>query len=309
MKKIIVRNKLYVFMIGLFIVFGLLSIIPLKDYAANQKSLLNYYNDTINECKEKVDADMTEQEQEICRFYLEKIDSTEYNMTAYYGYDFTSNFYSNYISELLILLVIILGSTYFITKYLRNRMIINDINRKSYKKILKKLFLSSWKYALLLPIMLLIAFIFTYIITGNGTNGYSYLENTIFENNVLFYFLVIFVQAFVLTLIHTNVVLIVSRKEHNYILSVIKSYVCIIGILMLVETINTNVIYGIFHSEKFINFNILNIYDLCFSDEVISYIVCTLTALFISFIVVFLIYRNKEKLIIDSEKNDNKNEE
>lgn len=309
MKKIIVRNKLYVFMIGLFIVFGLLSIIPLKDYAANQKSLLNYYNDTINECKEKVDADMTEQEYTNCRFYLEVINPTEYNMTAYYGYDFTSNFYSNYISELLILLVIILGSTYFITKYLRNRMIINDINRKSYKKILKKLFLSSWKYALLLPIMLLIAFIFTYIITGNGTNGYSYLENTIFENNVLFYFLVIFVQAFVLTLIHTNVVLIVSRKEHNYILSVIKSYVCIIGILMLVETINTNVIYGIFHSEKFINFNILNIYDLCFSDEVISYIVCTLTALFISFIVVFLIYRNKEKLIIDSEKNDNKNEE
>lgn len=310
MKDLIIRNKLYIFMIGLFIIFGFLSIIPLKRYEANQEHLLNYTKSVVNDCKNKKEEDMTQLEIEYCDYYIRSFNEDEFNMTALNGYDmFVFDFYRSYINELIIVLIIIIGSTYFITKYMRNRIIMNNINRKNYKSILKKIFFSSWRYSLLVPMMLIIIFILTYIITGNGDNGYPYLQNTMFENNILFYFIIVLIQSFILSLIHTNISLIISRKEHNHIISIIKSFVCIIGISLLVEIINNNIIYGLFNVSIGIDFNILNMYNI-FDEENVSYnMMWNMIFLIISSIILFISYRNKEKLIIDSEKNDNKNEE
>lgn len=310
MRDLIFRNKFYIIMISLFIIFGFLSIIPLKRYEENQADLFGDYERVINLCKSTPIEDMSEFELENCNFYLEVINSTEFNMTASNAYDmFVFDFYRNYINEFIVILIIVVCSTYFVTKYLRNRTIINNINRENYKSIKKKLFISSWRYSLLVPIMLIIVFILTFIMTGNGDNGYPYLENTIFENNILLYFFFIVIQSFILTFIHTNITLIISRKEHNYILSVIKSFVCIVGISLFVEIVNTNIIFGLFNASRGIDFNIFEMYDLFDKDDVVYNLMWNLIMLAISFVILFISYKNKEKLIIDSEKNDNKNEE
>lgn len=309
MKKFIVKNKLYVFMFILFIIFGLASIIPLKRYEVIQEHLLYDYNNMVNECKNKKNEDMSEKELEICNFYLEVMKPEELNMTVYNGYNmFVSDFYGEYLSEFIIALIIIIGSTYYVTKYLRNRIIINSIFRESYKNIVKKLFFSSWKYACMFPMMLLIVFILTYILTGNGSNGYAYMEDTIFENNVLLYFIFIFIQSFILTLLYTNISLIVSRKEHNYILAVIKTLVCIIGLQLLFETLN-NRIYMLFNGSLNFSLNIMNMYSIFNDENAVYNMICMIVLLAISFVILFISYKKPEKLIIDSEKNDNKSEE
>lgn len=310
MKKIIVNNKLYVFMIGLFIIFGFLSIIPLKGYEKNQNHMLNYYNSVINDCKNKKSEDMTPEETKNCNYYIETFNENEFNMTAFYGYEnYVLDFYRTYFGEFITILIVIICSTYYISKFLRNRVIINHNNRRSYQKTIKNLFFSSWRYALLVPLILIVMFILTYIVTGSGNDGYSYLENTMFENNVMFYFIMVLIQSIILTLIHINITLIVSRKEHNYIISIIKSFICVIGISLFIDIINNNLIYGLLKLSKGIDFNILAIYNL-FNVENFSYtMMWNIIFLIVSFAILFISYKNKEKLIIDSEKNDNKNEE
>lgn len=310
MKEFVARNKLYVFMIVLFAVFGFLSIIPLNKYKSTKEYVVNYYNDLSLKCNNDKYENLTEQEKFDCEFSLKYFNETDYNLTAYDGYYmYVFDFFREFLNEFIIVLIIIVVNAYFVTKYLRNRIIINNINRESYKRIKKELFFSSWKYSLLVPIMLTIVFTLTMIITGNGDNGYPYLENTIFENNIMLYFFFIFIQAFILNLIYANITLIISRKEHNYIISVIKSFVCVAAISLFIEIVNNNIIFGLFKASKGIDFNILNMYDLIDETNIFYNMIWNLIMLAISFVILFVSYRNKEKLIIDSEKNDNKNEE
>ena len=57
MKEFVARNKLYVFMIVLFAVFGFLSIIPLNKYKSTKEYVVNYYNDVDSEFAKKFDVD------------------------------------------------------------------------------------------------------------------------------------------------------------------------------------------------------------------------------------------------------------
>lgn len=310
MKEFVARNKLYVFMIVLFAVFGFLSIIPLNKYKSTKEYVVNYYNDLSLKCNNNEYENLTEQEKFDCEFSLKYFNETDYNLTAYDGYYmYVFDFFREFLNEFIIVLIIIVVNAYFVTKYLRNRIIINNINRENYKSIKKKLFISSWRYSLLVPIMLIIVFILTFIMTGNGDNGYPYLENTIFENNILLYFFFIVIQSFILTLIHTNITLIISRKEHNYIISVIKSFVCVAAISLFIEIVNNNIIFGLFKASRGIDFNVFEMYNLFDTDNAVYNMMWNLIMLAISFIILFISYKNKEKLIIDSEKNDNKNEE
>ena len=209
--------------------------------------------------------------------------------------------------------IIIAGSSYYITKYLRNRIILNDITREKYKKIIKKLFFSAWKYALIVPIMLFIIYFILFLKVDNfsfseGITDTSGFVGTIFENNLIFLFFTIFLKSFILSMVYININLIISRKEHNYIFSIIKTYLFIVGLEILFETVIRIFINKLGTFEYGILFNIINIYTYPYVEKGLAQIFILFGILLISFVPLLLVYRNKEQLIIDIEKNDNKEE-
>lgn len=309
MKKII-KDKVYIFMIFLFIIFAFSTIIALNKYNNNQDLLIQDHKNIIEDCNKKNEEDFSEEKIKFCNKMIES-DLSEYDLNAYDGYEFyIVDYLRTYLNEFIIIAVVISGSAYYVTKYLRNRIILSEINRKSYKKIIKHLFFSSWKYSILIPLMLITIFcIINIFIGGSGFKiGLSELTGTIFKNNLLLYFLVVLIQSFILSLIYVNINLTISRNEHNYILSIIKSYIFVIGLEIFFEVIVSPFLYRTFKSGAGIYFNIINIYNYTNLEDGLSSLFVLIGIMLFSFVPLFLKYRDKESLIIASEKNDNREE-
>lgn len=314
MKKINIKDKVFIPMIVLFVIFGLLiSIVSCIQYKDNRKSIKEDFIQSIEKCKNLDGNELIEGEVEWCQNVLES-DLSEFDTNAYDVYDvFTVDYLRKYLNEFILIAVVVVGSSYYITKYLRNRIMLNDITRKNYKSIFKKLFISSWKYALLVPLMLIIIYFIIFLNVdrfyfSEGISDTSRFVGTIFENNLMLLFLIILFKAFILSLIYININLIVSRKEHNYILSVIKTYLFIVGIELFFEIVIDNFVGKLLSFEYGFLFNIINIYTYPYVEYDLTQVFILLGLLLISFVPLFLMYRNKEKLIIDVEKNDNKGE-
>lgn len=313
MKKKI-KDKIFILFIIIFIVFALLiSIVSSIQYENNQQILKEDYLQSIEKCDNLKKEDAIEEEFEWCQKALES-DLTEFETNAYDAYDiFTVDCLQNYLNEFVLIAIIIAGSSYYITKYLRNRIILNYITREKYKKIIKNLFFSAWKYALIVPIMLFIIYFIIFLKVDNfsfseGIADTSRFVGTIFENNLIFLFFTIFLKSFILSMVYININLIISRKEHNYIFSIIKTYLFIVGLEILFETVIRIFINKLGTFEYGILFNIINIYTYPYVEKGLAQIFILFGILLISFVPLLLVYRNKEQLIIDIEKNDNKEE-
>lgn len=313
MKKKI-KDKIFIPFIIIFIVFALLiSIVSSIHYENNQQILKEDYLQSIEKCDNLKKEDAIEEEFEWCQKALES-DLTEFETNAYDAYDiFTVDCLHTYLNEFVLIAIIIAGSSYYITKYLRNRIILNDITREKYKKIIKNLFFSAWKYALIIPIMLFIIYFIIFLKVDNfsfseGIADTSGFVGTIFENNLIFLFFTIFLKSFILSMVYININLIISRKEHNYIFSIIKTYLFIVGLEILFETVIRIFINKLGTFYYGILFNIINIYTYPYVEKGLAQIFILFGILLISFVPLLLVYRNKEQLIIDIEKNDNKEE-
>lgn len=314
MKKIKIKDRMFIVMIVLFVLFAFSTLIGVKHCIESSKVRKDLENEMIQGCEILDRSTATKEHLEICDRMLAD-DYENYKPTAYTSYySYILEYIRKYCNEFILILIILIGSVFYATKYLRNRIILNDLSREDYKHVKKKLFCSSWKYSLLVPFMLVIVFSIVILFVGsvaimeNERSGYL-LENTIFANNVLVYFGVLLLNAFILTLLYCNIGLIVARKEHNYILAVIKSYIIIIGIEIFFEVILYHIIYKLSGSSFGVYFNIITVFEYTYTEKNLLTIWILLGLLVISFVVLYLSYRNKEHLIIDCEKNDNKEED
>lgn len=302
MKKFIKNNiaVLIAFLI-LFIFSTILCIRNIKSARINEESRI----EGIEVCKEILKHDKYN---EIC---LENIDAKpkkRSTLKTYYDI-INDNVSYNSISlctvfYFLIPFLVITSSLYNISKKFKNQDIKNHLTRESYNKYIKEIFLDSYKSVFIWPMITILLFMFSYIISNgsfeiidtNSSFSYEILSNPVafMLSNLLN---TIFMSFFL-----TNIALLIVPDTRNYIVSVLESIMIYFGItltntffviLLISKILNKDV-------EKYLDFLDVYTYN---NRNLLSFNILCLSIALISGLLVYLKYKNKEKIIMKLERN------
>lgn len=302
MKKFIKNNiaVLIAFLI-LFIFSTILCIRNIKSARINEESRI----EGIEVCKEILKHDKYN---EIC---LENIDAKpkkRSTLKTYYDI-INDNVSYNSISlctvfYFLIPFLVIVSSLYNISKKFKNQDIKNHLTRESYNKYIKKILLDSYKSVFIWPMITILLFMFSYIISNgsfeiidtNSSFSYEILSNPVafMLSNLL--------NTIFMSFFWTNIALLIVPDTRNYIVSVLESIMIYFGIALTNTFFVILLISKIFHRdvEKYLDFfDVYNYYN----RELIPFNILCLSVALISGLLVYLKYKNKEKIIMKLERN------
>lgn len=302
MKKFIKNNiaVLIAFLI-LFTFSTILCIRNIKSARINEESRI----EGIEVCKEILKHDKYN---EIC---LENIDAKpkkRSTLKTYYDI-INDNVSYNSISlctvfYFLIPFLVITSSLYNISKKFKNQDIKNHLTRESYNKYIKEIFLDSYKSVFIWPMITILLFMFSYIISNgsfeiidtNSSFSYEILSNPVafMLSNLL--------NTIFMSFFWTNIALLIVPDTRNYIVSVLESIMIYFGIaltntffviLLISKILNKDV-------EKYLDFLDVYTYN---NRELIPFNILCLSIALISGLLVYLKYKNKEKIIMKLERN------
>lgn len=302
MKKFIKNNiaVLIAFLI-LFTFSTILCIRNIKSARINEESRI----EGIEVCKEILKHDKYN---EIC---LENIDAKpkkRSTLKTYYDI-INDNVSYNSISlctvfYFLIPFLVITSSLYNISKKFKNQDIKNHLTRESYNKYIKKILLDSYKSVFIWPMITILLFMFSYIISNgsfeiidtNSSFSYEILSNPVafMLSNLL--------NTIFMSFFWTNIALLIVPDTRNYIISVLESIMIYFGIaltntffviLLISKILNKDV-------EKYLDFLDVYTYN---NRNLLSFNILCLSIALISGLLVYLKYKNKEKIIMKLERN------
>lgn len=302
MKKFIKNNiaVLIAFLI-LFIFSTILCIRNIKSARINEESRI----EGIEVCKEILKHDKYN---EIC---LENIDAKPKKRSTLKTYYDIINDNVNYNSTslctvfyFLIPFLVITSSLYNISKKFKNQDIKNHLTRESYNKYIKEIFLDSYKSVFIWPMITILLFMFSYIISNgsfeiidtNSSFSYEILSNPVafMLSNLL--------NTIFMSFFWTNIALLIVPDTRNYIVSVLESIMIYFGIaltntffviLLISKILNKDV-------EKYLDFLDVYTYN---NRNLLSFNILCLSVALISGLLVYLKYKNKEKIIMKLERN------
>lgn len=302
MKKFIKNNiaVLIAFLI-LFIFSTILCIRNIKSARINEESRI----EGIEVCKEILKHDKYN---EIC---LENIDAKpkkRSTLKTYYDI-INDNVSYNSISlctvfYFLIPFLVITSSLYNISKKFKNQDIKNHLTRESYNKYIKKILLDSYKSVFIWPMITILLFIFSYIISNGSfeiidtNSSFSY---EILSKPVVF-MLSNLLNTIFMSFFWTNIALLIVPDTRNYIVSVLESIMIYFGIAL------TNTFFVILLISKILNKDVekyLDFFDVYtyYNRELVPFNILCLSIALISGLLVYLKYKNKEKIIMKLERN------
>lgn len=302
MKKFIKNNiaVLIAFLI-LFIFSTILCIRNIKSARINEESRI----EGIEVCKEILKHDKYN---EIC---LENIDAKpkkRSTLKTYYDI-INDNVSYNSISlctvfYFLIPFLVIVSSLYNISKKFKNQDIKNHLTRESYNKYIKKILLDSYKSVFIWSMITILLFMFSYIISNgsfeiidtNSSFSYEILSNPVafMLSNLL--------NTIFMSFFWTNIALLIVPDTRNYIVSVLESIMIYFGITL------TNTFFVILLISKILNkgvekyLDFLDVYTYN-NRNLLSFNILCLSIALISGLLVYLKYKNKEKIIMKLERN------
>lgn len=253
------------------------------------------------ECKSEEVFD--EERNEFCKSVMEKDYSEK---SFYYAFQEIEYFTFNRVSFLLFILIVT-PSIFFTSRYMKNKMIINEATRCDYKHSLANYFKKAYRPVFIVPLLILLSFGTAYLLTGNFNVGTKYINSipwtADFVSNPWVFITLFILNAIVLSFLYINVSLIVVRKNHNFFVTLILSFLLLYGYDIFLEIFMGGILFTvIFHSDFAVYFNVLNVANFNDTLGLIAPFVVPGISLILSFIILFFKYRNKEKLIIDCEK-------
>ena len=302
MKKFIKNNiaVLIAFLI-LFTFSTILCIRNIKSARINEESRI----EGIEVCKDILKYDKYN---EIC---LENIDVKPKKRSTLKTYYDIINDNVNYNSTslctvfyFLIPFLVITSSLYNISKKFKNQDIKNHLTRESYNKYIKKILLDSYKSVFIWPMITILLFMFSYIISNGSfeiidtNSSFSY---KILSKPVVF-MLSNLLNTIFMSFFWTNIALLIVPDTRNYIISVLESIMIYFGITL------TNTFFVILLINKILNKDVEKYLD--FLDvytynnrNLLSFNILCLSIALISGLLVYLKYKNKEKIIMKLERN------
>lgn len=214
----------------------------------------------------------------------------------------------NIFNEFFLIFFIIIITAIPLCKYMKNAIIKNENNRAKYKNILFKIFFQAFKYTIVPVIGLLSLYIFSYMTAGSLQHTATDIQ-TLFVGKILTEQKILYLICNILNTIFNfisliGITILICRKEHNYILATIKSFITIIGIELFFEIIISGLILKlIFNVDYGLVFNIISVlsYDLTYG--LWPRLLFNFIFMIIVIILIIYNYKDKEKFIIDCEKN------
>ena len=303
MKEILKRNKLVVVVIAVVSIVILFSVNSvLKDV---EKSNV-YRSQLIQQCKEDMKGEILDEGYlKTCK---EVIKDENIKIDFYTIFSELLVWKIHYFNAIAFLIITI-PTLFNICKILKNKYILNSLTRENYNSFMKKYLKVAYKYTWILPFIAIFA-IFLVGINSTFNPEYSIKFSTVVWSKDLISNPIVFIVLYILNIIFysftfVNISLIIARKQHKYIPCVILSYIFYIGLELFLEVgLNMLISNIIFKSDFGIIFNIMNLF--MFNDVfgVSTLLLFSFIVMLISFAFVYLMYRNKERLIIDCEKNN-----
>lgn len=294
MKKFIQNNK--VLLISFMILFMFTTFLGIK-VIINDKDSEDLSIKVKEMCKETLKTDPTN---EICLKALNE-EKTKRDTLTTFNEILNDSKYS-FIYFLAVPFLIIMSSMYEISKRFKSGEIKNRLTRESYNNYIKDVFKSSYKSILLWPLITMYVLVFSYIISGTFEVSAETIAFTkeILSHPALFIFSYL-LNTILMSIFYINIGLILVPENRNYLVTVIETIMVYYGIT-LTNTffIISFVLKDFKDSEKYFDFFDMYTYN---DRELIPFNLLCLGVSLISSLLVYLKYKNKEKIIIKLEKN------
>lgn len=206
-------------------------------------------------------------------------------------------------------LILVLVGTLSFHSILQSGFFKNIILRKEYSKYMLKGVLNSWKASLLIPVFIIIVLIASMITTDfnfTPSCAMSMINEeciTISNSTRTVDLICKIVNLILFSLSCINIGLIFCKKNNNFILSTIISYIMVIIYQIFVSVILGPLLSKIFNSNFFING--LTMFSFWYYDSSVNalYMFIYGSILFLlTTLILFLTYKKKEDVIINAEK-------
>lgn len=302
MKKFVKKN--YLILISISILLGVL----FYHVSEFKKWDSNYVKTQLESEKRCATKEWRENE-----IYKDYCDVSDYNRGM--KVDFYTMLSSSYASaftslSLVIFFFIAIPGLNYICSYFKNGIMKNEIQRKSYRSLLTKVLKESYKTVFILPIILSVAMLVCILYTNTFNPEYALGHSSIgwsastVANPVVF--IVLYIIATILySTLYINICLCVVRKFHNYFVAIILSFLVLIGLEAFLEIGINTILFGIvLKSDLGFVFNIVNIFNFSDSHGLFYTIFIPLFFVILSFIVLYFMYKDRESLLIDCEKDE-----
>lgn len=294
MKKFIQNNK--VLLISFMILFMFTTFLGIK-VIINDKDSEDLSIKVKEMCKETLKTDPTN---EICLKAINE-EKTKRDTLTTFNEILNDSEYS-FIYFLAVPFLIIMSSMYEISKRFKSGEIKNRLTRESYNNYIKDVFKSSYKSILLWPLITIYVLVFSYMISGTFEVSAETIAFTkeILSHPALFIFSYL-LNTILMSIFYINIGLILVPENRNYLVTVIETIMVYYGIT-LTNTffIISFVLKDFKDSEKYLDFFDMYTYN---DRELIPFNLLCLGVSLISLLLVYLKYKNKEKILIKLEKN------
>lgn len=214
--------------------------------------------------------------------------------------------------QLLAPLFIFIPAIWNFHNELNSGYIKNCLTRINYKKYLKKHYLKALSKSLILPLFVIFLFLASCLLTGGfdfGSGGELYdlilsLPDSKFISNVSLFMLTYLINMLLHSILYVNLGLLYCRKYSNILVNIILSYLSFIILAIIMEVFVGNLLLSVVLNIKNVT-DSLNLFNIWVYSNTISLsfaIIYSFCLVLISTIIVYLIYKNKEGVIIEIEK-------
>ena len=249
-------------------------------------------------CKETLKIDPTN---EICLAKINENEEKPKRDTLTTFNEILNDSEYSFIYFLAVPFLIIMSSMYEISKRFKSGEIKNRLTRESYNSYIKDVFKSTYKSVILWPLITIYVLAFSYLISGTFTVSTETIAFTkeILSHPVLFIFSYL-LNTILMSIFYINIGLFLVPENRNYLVTVIETAMVYFGIT-LTNTffIISFVLKNIKNAENYFDFFDMYTYR---DRELIPFNLLCLGVALISSLVVYLKYRNKEKIVIKLEK-------